>query len=210
LSDLLTRTSLPHRCCSLLACIWYVMIVMNVSLPTELLFNSDANIAKDSSVPFPCQSKSCGCRSAEQCYRNCCCHTPAERRAFAEQHGLKSVELGIPDEETEPTHRQTKSCCAAKQSTPVASCCSKPKESCCSPQKSSCSSPKVATKSKSLCIMSALKCQGQGMDLLSIALALLPEPRVEIECTEQSEELTIYSLRIANRADLLDTPPPRV
>jgi hypothetical protein len=28
---------------------------------------------KDSSEPFPCQHRPCGCRSAEQCWKKCCC-----------------------------------------------------------------------------------------------------------------------------------------
>ena len=40
------------------------------------------------SVPFPCQHHGCGCVSAEACWNGCCCFTPAERRAWAKQHGV--------------------------------------------------------------------------------------------------------------------------
>jgi hypothetical protein len=42
----------------------------------------------ESSTPFPCQSHRCGCVSAEQCWRSCCCFSPAERLAWAKQHGV--------------------------------------------------------------------------------------------------------------------------
>ena len=42
----------------------------------------------DRSVPFPCQDHHCGCASAEQCWRSCCCFTPAERIAWADKHGV--------------------------------------------------------------------------------------------------------------------------
>lgn len=41
---------------------------------------------KDHSQPFPCQNSPCGCKTAEQCWTNCCCSTPEERLAWAEEH----------------------------------------------------------------------------------------------------------------------------
>jgi len=42
---------------------------------------------KDRSRPFPCMDKPCGCATAEQCFSNCCCNTPAETLAWARAHG---------------------------------------------------------------------------------------------------------------------------
>jgi len=44
--------------------------------------------AKDRSVVFPCMNSPCGCASADQCFRECCCTTLAERLAFARRHRL--------------------------------------------------------------------------------------------------------------------------
>src|SRR5690349_3339169 len=41
---------------------------------------------KVSSRPFPCQDHACGCVDADQCWRNCCCFTPAEKLAWAVAH----------------------------------------------------------------------------------------------------------------------------
>ncbi len=49
--------------------------------------------AKDRSQPFPCMNKPCGCRSATQCFTNCCCHTPAETLAWAKARGLEPAVL---------------------------------------------------------------------------------------------------------------------
>jgi hypothetical protein len=35
------------------------------------------------SEPFPCQSHSCGCATAHQCWTDCCCFTPRQRLAWA-------------------------------------------------------------------------------------------------------------------------------
>jgi hypothetical protein len=44
---------------------------------------------KDHNVPFPCQDHACGCTSAEQCWRNCCCFTATERWAWAKAHHVE-------------------------------------------------------------------------------------------------------------------------
>lgn len=45
-------------------------------------------IEKDLSIPFPCQSMGCGCKDANQCWSSCCCHTDAEKLAWAKQRGI--------------------------------------------------------------------------------------------------------------------------
>lgn len=38
---------------------------------------------KDLSAPFPCQDRPCGCKSAEQCWKQCCCFTNSQKLAWA-------------------------------------------------------------------------------------------------------------------------------
>lgn len=47
---------------------------------------------KDSSEPFPCQNRPCGCRSAEQCWKKCCCFDNNQKIAWA-----KANNVSIPD-----------------------------------------------------------------------------------------------------------------
>ncbi len=44
---------------------------------------------KDQSQPFPCQDHPCGCQTAEQCWRHCCCFSPEERLAWAADHHIE-------------------------------------------------------------------------------------------------------------------------
>jgi hypothetical protein len=46
-------------------------------------------VRKDASQPFPCQDHPCGCRTAEECWRNCCCFTAEERWAWARAHHVE-------------------------------------------------------------------------------------------------------------------------
>ena len=41
---------------------------------------------KDLSQPFPCQNRPCGCRSAEQCWKKCCCFNNTQKIAWAKAH----------------------------------------------------------------------------------------------------------------------------
>ena len=80
--------------------------------------------AKDRSRPFPCMDKPCGCATAEQCFANCCCHTPAERLAWARAHKvepavLASLEARVAGERLQPV-------VAVKGPDAPACCCATP------------------------------------------------------------------------------------
>lgn len=75
----------------------YGLIASGLPLPLGE-FSGDAQTtgrlaAKDRSRPFPCMNTPCGCRSAQQCFTSCCCHTPAETLAWAKARGLEPAVL---------------------------------------------------------------------------------------------------------------------
>jgi hypothetical protein len=63
-----------------LAFIAYLLTCFGLPLP--------AVVAKDQSEPYPCMDHPCGCLSAEQCWRHCCCFTPEEKFAWAQAHDV--------------------------------------------------------------------------------------------------------------------------
>jgi hypothetical protein len=82
--------------------------------------------AKDRSRPFPCMDKPCGCATAEQCFSSCCCHTPAERLAWAKAHRVEpAVPAALERRVAAEVARATPAggCCAAK-ATKRPACCS--------------------------------------------------------------------------------------
>lgn len=91
--------------------------------------------AKDRSRPFPCMDKACGCVSAERCFTNCCCHTPAETLAWAKARGLEPAVVtalarrgAVAEPEPAPG-----SCCATMATKPACCEAAEPeKPSCCS------------------------------------------------------------------------------
>jgi hypothetical protein len=43
-----------------------------------------------SGAAYPCQHHACGCPSADQCWKQCCCYTPREKLAWAREHGVEA------------------------------------------------------------------------------------------------------------------------
>jgi hypothetical protein len=56
-------------------------------LPLPVLANK-----KKLGAPFPCQDHPCGCSSAEECWRHCCCFSAAERWAWAAANQVEPPE----------------------------------------------------------------------------------------------------------------------
>lgn len=79
---------------------------------------------KDCSRPFPCRDKPCGCSSAEQCFANCCCNTPAELLAWARANRVAPGLIATLERRVAAI--QVTSCCAATScsaATRPTSCC---------------------------------------------------------------------------------------
>lgn len=85
----------------------YVALAAGLPLPAGAVVESGrrAAAAKDRSRPFPCMDSPCGCISAEQCFRECCCHSVAERLAWARRHGLEADVLAALESRSRPTGR---------------------------------------------------------------------------------------------------------
>ena len=68
-------------------------------------------------MPFPCQAHRCGCNTAEQCWKSCCCHTNSEKLAWAAAHDVTPpayVIVAAARESATPTG--SRGCCSHKAS----------------------------------------------------------------------------------------------
>jgi hypothetical protein len=88
LGHLLASTMFGRRCVSAVLLAAYVVTAAGVPLPL-----GGKRQAGDES--YPCANCRCGCSSAEQCWRSCCCHTLAERFAWAREHQVRPPEYAI-------------------------------------------------------------------------------------------------------------------
>jgi hypothetical protein len=84
------RRQLTHRLLAGLALLAYCAATFGFPLPPRN--------PKDTSQPFPCQDHLCGCQSAEQCWRGCCCLSAAERWAWAREHHVEPPSYAEPPE----------------------------------------------------------------------------------------------------------------
>ncbi len=84
---------------------------------------------KDRSTPFPCMDKACGCASAEQCFNDCCCNSPAETLAWARAHDVAPATLAsLARRAAARPAKAADSCCRAAPPTcceaaAASSCC---------------------------------------------------------------------------------------
>jgi hypothetical protein len=73
-------------------------------------------VTKDLSKPFPCQYRACGCRSADQCWKQCCCFTNSQKVAWAkaEEIALPDFVLTAAEREEQIATQQAKQCCQSR------------------------------------------------------------------------------------------------
>jgi len=110
-----------HRLISLLVALG----VCASFIPVPIGIKSAGN--KHHSTPFPCQNHPCGCNSAEQCWKKCCCFNHAEKLAWAKRHGV-----------TPPSFVMALAQPAAAEQHPSSSCSNAPsKRPCCEAANSS-------------------------------------------------------------------------
>ena len=96
----------------------FCVAVLPIPVPTFRVPESN------SSERYPCKGGTCGCNSAEQCWTNCCCNTPAQRMAWAKKNQVtpptyavledippKEIDRIVPVPEKVLAMKREKSCC---------------------------------------------------------------------------------------------------
>ncbi len=83
-----------------------VGLMLAAYLLTVAGFPVQGSAKKHGSHPFPCQDHDCGCSSAEECWTNCCCFSPAQHLAWAKEHGVEPPAYTVLPAATdsEPAH----------------------------------------------------------------------------------------------------------
>jgi len=158
----------------------YVAVAIGIPVP--------AYAVKDPGHFFPCQFHTCGCRTAEQCWRHCCCFSPEERFAWARAHQVEPpVYAERPTNFGWHTVRQRDlarahsegACACGKNHVDRQVPASKPARTCCSTHGKS--GPSCCTKTNSpaprgarLLVIGMMHCQGLASLMISGGLVLPP------------------------------------
>lgn len=164
-------------------------VPMSIPQPTE---------TKDTSAPFPCQNRPCGCQSAEQCWKSCCCFSNQEKLAWAKSEGVQ-----LPAYVAKAAAREQRESCVAKQDPEVpdqqdcchaepgsnskaAACCDTAEvhpqtvagaERSCQAKQTAAESDlrDAATESKTVLGIFVQECRGQGHGVNSLPWAVVPQ-----------------------------------
>ncbi|OAI57644.1 hypothetical protein AYO47_07815 [Planctomyces sp. SCGC AG-212-M04] len=172
--------------------------LLQFPLPFAVRAAGTSSSDKDLSTPYPCMNRPCGCRSAEECWKSCCCTTKAERIAFVLDHGLEMPAALKESEEQQPAPR---ACCAnqtCSHASEAADC-------------DSCQRSKKPIRKGVVLLSAALKCKGLTSMLMQFGGALVP-------ANAPLPELVPFAQGLINLADDLGTgvslsppsPPPRI
>jgi hypothetical protein len=173
------RQSCLHRITAWTAILGYALLASGLPLP----FGSEPPVTdpavakrlagKDRSRPFPCMDKPCGCATAEQCFANCCCHTPAERLAWAKAHDVEhSLLAALERRVSADAAQEAGGCCSTKKTVP--SCCASKS----APEPAQEHEQEDAPRSKSVVLRAMLACGGIVAQWFAAGCSL-PPPIVE-------------------------------
>jgi hypothetical protein len=157
---------------------------------------------KDRSAPYPCRDRPCGCRSADQCWKRCCCFSNSQKLAWAKANGVVApdyVTLAASGE------RETKDC-----QTGGCSSHRRPKSRTDRPE----NSPHDSSESDDsapvyvLAIM-AHHCQGTGLFWNSLPCAVIPTSAVLVRPVREGAWETTPAPKPPDCSEAPPEPPPR-
>jgi len=186
----LTSWATPRR----LAAFVLLSVSLLMLFPFSLHFGAPE--AKDLTEPFPCQDRTCGCRTAAQCWKKCCCFSDSQKVAWAKSHGVRVPGFVVAAAKQEI--RREKTLCKSS-----GSCCLKVAEL---PVRS------VRQRAQLVVGLDALRCSGVEMTLAGQLISIQPPPSLEIVSGDVcSGELLLLSVSpLAPIEQEPPTPPPRL
>jgi len=199
-----------------LSCLSVVFVLCAVLLPMPVSLRPSDGVEKDLSQPFPCQNRPCGCRSAEQCWKKCCCFTNSQKVAWAKANGVD-----LPDYVMAAAKKESaavKKSCALCSKTENKGAKSKCEESIASrnskPQSSATQAPKVLARTKtSKWVLSvyAAECQGQPSTTMCFPATIIPARIVPVTISvEMTEIVHEVSERLSSATLRPPLPPPKI
>jgi hypothetical protein len=209
-----------RRLVSAVLLITFVATAAGIPLPVVPLGANSKNPNED----FICATSTCGCATAEQCWRSCCCHTLGERLAWARAKGVRPPGFAIAQAraaghdlswlEVRPGTQVKLVCrsgnCQKEDHRAIHSCCDRASHN--FPAKaarSCCTTKHKADLARSVIAWQALKCGGHSMNWLAATPTLVGvqfDLRFKIA---PSAWLRPSAPNVAGRlADLPSVPPP--
>jgi hypothetical protein len=188
------------RICGWMSAVLYLMVALGFAFP---LPRGTLNAAgKDTTTPFPCMNSPCGCRTAEHCWHNCCCHTLAERLQWARENHVRPPDDVLAEAKAEGIawDAAPEDICRGDSDTDC---------SCCHDQRTNAAgrSPPL----HGVVLLKALECQGFGAEWMTSVVSL-PPPSIAGSYTEPSPPTQVAIIADFGTSFSAEppTPPPRI
>ncbi len=198
-----------HRLTAWLLLAGYALVASGLPIPLGVDHGPRSPAAekrlagKDRSRPFPCMDKPCGCATAEQCFSNCCCNTPAELLAWAKANRVEPGVIAALADRVAATTPVGESCCSAKQKT----CCSASAAPVVAVQHDTHATDDAA---KSVSLRAMRACQGMAAEWLLPGISLPPLSVAAIRLvTGPGASIRLVDLSSFGALPAPDGPPPR-
>ncbi len=171
-------------------------------------FPLPASVEKETAVPYPCMNSPCGCKDAEYCWRNCCCHSLQEKLAWARDNGVAPPAYVLAAVERPACCKKdvqknvAKTCCSA-HARPIGCAsgqvCQKTK-----------SLSKPGTRSRTVISFEVLNCRGHAASFSLLPPSVLNWPLVPAFFSAPSGAIALGNDLFAPRSLAgPDTPPPQ-
>lgn len=182
--------------------VWQLIAGTGVSLPLP----RGREIASER---FPCEKCGCGCQTAEQCWRDCCCFSNREKVAWARENGVPVPAFVLAAAEKEAADEQPPRCphCVARAAASKAG-----RSACCSASDDHPHVEKTHVDDRRLSILAAVRCQGlhEFWHLFGAAWPGLTRPVPHVVLNPLSWFASRPAFWLEPLPPSPPTPPPRV
>ena len=199
-----------------LSCLSVAFVLCAVLLPMPVSLRPSDGVEKNLSQPFPCQNRPCGCRSAEQCWKQCCCFTNSQKVAWAKTNGvsLPDYVVAAAEKETATVKKPCALCSKTKENGSTAKCdefitAARNEQQIATPQ-----IPKVTAHTKTskwVLTVYASECQGQPSFSMCFPTTIVPARVVPVtNSVEITEIVREISERLSPTTLRPPLPPPKI
>lgn len=175
----------------------YIYLALGIPLPIPSgMISAEA---------YPCMNHPCGCRSAEQCWHNCCCMSLLDKLEWARENHVTPPDYVLAEAELRGI--QWHAFCLHAYDEADSTC------SCCRQHSSVCTDSSCAKRSRAasgIVLIEALKCSGAGDTWHGMSVSLPPPAEVSLAFAKAPVERTCcISRNFSTISFPPDLPPPR-
>lgn len=181
----------------------YLIVALGIQIPLPAV--------KKAGQPYPCMNRPCGCASAEQCWRHCCCTTLEQRLAWARENHVTPPDYALAEARARgidwesycrvgPEHSAR--ICQDGEEVAAKGCRHSQGEHPCGDAKHNAAAGIVW--------MQALACKGVNQNWMGLSVSLPPPAVVCLfQPADAAEHAEFPWLRLPSISHAPSTPPPR-